>query len=391
MTRPAPRVAIEASGHPVLVSCPDGSSVDRLSVDMLGALAEARERRMQAWFIRPTIVTSESLFALTSDEVPIVHDQGMAWARARWTASAAARRWADRWREGVASFWHEFGREVRHYAGDERLPSAVRTGARNVAQRALARSSEHAAPLRQYPRRLLRDRVNTSLPSSLIDAARAAARATGLALDTPIVAIDARLETDALSDANAFLARNEYAIVHVDPACSLLDVYVLSTARFVICASVDLQHVACLTNTPSLLLNAADPFIGYPVRREGVFTLPTVIDLDDGRELMRSELLTEAYFRNVRNCGFRANTPLEVRRAVEEMHDAVMHGWRDSEGQARFRSQVVEAGTALATRVRHVAEWGPDRGFIGDGRLARFQAEAYVVAGLSRPSVDEAR
>jgi len=365
---------MEVSGHPVLVSCPDGSSADRLSVDMLAALTEARAGRMQACFIRPPIVTSESLFALTSDEVPIVGDQGMAWARARWTASAAARRWAERWRDSVASFWHEFGREVRHYAGDERLPSAVRTSARNVAQRALARSNEPAAPVRPYPRRLLRDHVKTTLPSSLIEAARSAARATGLALDSPIVAVDARLESEAISDASACLVQNGYAIVRVDPACSLLDVYLLSTARFVICASVDLQHVACLTNTPSLLLNAPDPFIGYPVRGDGVFTLPTVIDLDDGRELTRPELLTEVFFRNVRNCGVRGNTPLEVRRAVEEMHDGVTSGWRDSEGQARFRSRVVEAGTVLAARVRHVAQWGPDRGFIGDGRLARFQA-----------------
>jgi hypothetical protein len=390
MTPTAARVAIEVSGHPVLVSCPDGSSADRLSVDMLAALAEARAGRMQACFIRPPIVTSESLFALTSDDVPIVYGDGMAWARARWSVSAAAQRWAERWRDGVASFWYEFGREVRHYAGDHRLPAAVRSGARDVAQRALARSNEPAAPVRQYPRRLLRDRVKTSLPPSLIEPARAAARATGIALDTPIVAIDARLEPDALSDANAFLAQNGYSIVHVDPAFSLLDVFVLSTARFVICASIDLQHVACLTNTPSLLLNAADPFIGYPVREDSVFTLPTVIDLDDGRALMRSELLTESYFRKVRNCGFRANTASEVRRAVEEMHDGVTHGWRDNEGQARFRTRVVDAGSALADRVQHVAEWGPDRGFIGDGRLARFQA-ADVEAALRRPSRNDTR
>ena len=366
---------MQVDGHPVLVSCPDGSSVDRLSVDMLAVLAEARGSGRQACFIRPSIIASESLFALTSDEVPIVHAEGMAWARAQWSTGASAQRWAQRWRDGVASFWYEFGREVRRYAGDERLPAAVRADARDVAQRALARSSEPAAPIRHYPRRLLRDRVKTSLPPRLIEAARAAARATGIAFDRPIVAVDARLEPDALSDAEAFLAQHGYAIVRVDRALSLLDVFVLSTARFVICAAVDLQRVACLTNTPSLLLNAADPFVGYPVREDGLFTLPTVIDLDDGRELMRSELLTEAYFRTARNCGFRANTPAEVRRAVEEMHDGVTYGWRDSEGQARFRSQVVEAGAALAPRVRHVAEWGPDDGFIGDGRLARFQAD----------------
>jgi hypothetical protein len=34
--------------------------------------------------------------------------------------------------------------------------------------------------------------------------------------------------------------------------------------------------------------------------------------------------------------------------------------------------------------VAHVAEWGPDNGFIGDGRLVRFQAE-YVEAAFRRP------
>ena len=41
----------------------------------------------------------------------------------------------------------------------------------------------------------------------------------------------------------------------------------------------------------------------------------------------------------------------------------------------QFRARVVEAGAALAAVSPHVVEWGPDAGFIGDGRLVRFQAD----------------
>jgi hypothetical protein len=348
-----------------------------MSDDMLATLSEARAARMNACFIRPSEIASESLLALMSDDVPIVRSEGLAWtrARARWRLNAAARRWADSWRDGVASFWYELGREVRQYAGDERLPAAVRTGARDFAQRALARSSDDAAPARQYPRRLLRERVKTSLPQDLIDRARVAAATAGIALDSPVVAIDARMTSDVLSEATGFLAQNGYTVVRVDPVLSLLDVFVVSISRFAICASIDLQHVAYLTNTPSLLLNAPDPFIGYPVRDDCLFTIQKVIDLDNGHVLMPRDLLTESYFRNLRNCGYRPNTAADVRQAVEEMHEGVNRGWRDSESQERFRAQAVEAGSDLARRVRYVAEWGPDHGFLGDGRLARFQAE----------------
>ena len=288
---------------------------------------------------------------------------------------ARARSWGDRWRDGLASFWYEIGREVRRHAGDERLPAEIRTRVREFSQRALSRSSRVAAPVRPYPRRALRDRVETPLPPALVEQARAAAGAERIALDGPVVAVDASIDSDVLTDAQAFLTGHGYSIVRVQPALSPLDVFVVSVSRFAICGSIELQHVACVTNTPSLLLNARDPFKGYPVRKDGLYTIGKVIDLDEGRVLTLSDLLSESYFRNVRNCGYRSNTPAEIRQAVEEMHDGVRGGWRDSAGQARFRARVVEAGSDLASRVAHVAEWGPDGGFIGDGRLARFQAD----------------
>jgi hypothetical protein len=303
---------------------------------------------------------------------------------------ARGRSWGDRWRDGLASFWYELGREVRRHASDERLPVEIRTRAREFSQRALSRSSRVAAPVSPYPRRALRDREVISPPPALIEQATASGRAP-IALEAPVVAVDASIDSNVLTDAQAFLTGQGYSIVRVQPATSPVDVVLVGLARFAICGSVELQHVACLTHTPSLLLNARDPFKGYPIRANGLYTIRKVIDLDEGRVLTLSDLLTESYFRNVRNCGYRSNTPAEIRQAVEEMHDSVRGGWRDTEGQARFRARVVEAGSDLASRVAHVAEWGPDSGFIGDGRLARFQAEAYVEAGLSRPSVDEAQ
>jgi len=287
---------------------------------------------------------------------------------------APTRSWGDRWCDGLASFWYEIGREVRRHAGDERLPLETRTSVREFSQRALSRSSRLAAPVRSYPRRALRDRVKMSLPTAQIEEARAAAGAARIALDGPIIAVDASIDSNVLTDAQAFLTGQGYSIVRVQRTWSPLDVLVVSISRFAICGSVESQHVACVTGTPSLLLNARDPFKGYPIRGNGVFTIGKVIDLDAGRVLTLSDLLSESYFRNVRNCGYRSNTPDEIRQAVEEMHDGVTRGWCDTEGQARFRSRVVEAGSALASRVAHVTEWGPDQGFIGDGRLVRFQA-----------------
>jgi hypothetical protein len=57
------------------------------------------------------------------------------------------------------------------------------------------------------------------------------------------------------------------------------------------------------------------------------------------------------------------------------MIDGVRHGWRETDAQARCRRAVADAGTVLAAQVRDVIEWDAAGGFVGDGRLARVQAE----------------
>jgi hypothetical protein len=179
---------------------------------------------------------------------------------------------------------------------------------------------------------------------------------------------------DRLAGALNRLRAEGYAIVSADGKISV-PLHRLGPHSLVICSSPELQLIAYLTHTPSLRLDAKDPFTAYPVRYDGIFTLATPIDLDSGRELPALELLTDEYFRHSRNCGYRPTSVADVGAAVAELLDGVRSGWTDTLAQAQFRSLVTSAGVTLGSSVRHIVEWDADREFVGDGRLARIQAE----------------
>ena len=380
----------------VFVSRPDALDPSESSVGMLATFLRAKQEGTAACILQDGAGSAHPLLALTTTDVPVVTDTGIAGAslRATWNVAALAHRVRERASDASASFWHEFYREIRHHAGNESFPPAFRSRLRDAAHRSHARASAAGRRAAPFPRRLLRNRVRTELPRVLHEQAARQAISSGIPQDVPVVAFEGRGRGDNVGDAVRFLQREGYVVVRVgdvasgplalpgviEPALAagrswLLDVFVLLQARFVVCGSTALQHVAYLTNTPALTLNATDPFSAYPVREDGLYTLSTVIDLDTARTLTTSDVLSSAYFRNMRNCGWRDNTAHEILEAVREMHDGVAGGWTESEAQVGFRSRVVAAGAALAESVPYVAQWGPDHGFGGDGRLARVQAD----------------
>jgi len=301
-----------------------------------------------------------------------------AWLRAHWWSTSAAEPSASWLARASKSFWLEWHREVRRHAGDERLPLALRARLRESAHRSLARSATAAPIGERFPRRLLRERVHASLPPALITEASNAAAAAGITSDRPIVAVEHCRRPDKCTEAVAWLERQGYRVIDPSSAAQgtpLVGLFLLRVARFLVCESADLQHTAYLTDTPSLLLNALDPFSGYPVRGDSLFTLKTAINLDSGQTLGPRALIEESYLRDRANFGYRGNDGVEVLAAVQEMHEGLTQGWRESEAQTEFRDLVTKAGTTLAARVPHVALWGPDEGFLGDGRLARCQAD----------------
>jgi len=243
-----------------------------------------------------------------------------------------------------------------------------------------------------FPRRQLRDAAPLLLSAELRDRAARAAAALPFDLPARFVAFDVRRNPAALAPAIDWLLTQGYSIVRIGhtedamPGRGVLDVpssgievdllqrFIVEKARFVVCDSGERQHTASRINTPTLRLNARDPFSAYPVRGNGLFTLGAAVDLDSGRVLSPRELLSESYLRHGRHFALRPNRPAQVLAAVKEMHEGVTAGWREDADQMRVRELVTDAGLLLASRIPLVAEWGPDDGFIGDGRLARWQA-----------------
>lgn len=279
----------------------------------------------------------------------------------------------------AASFWREWHRELHHHAGDARLPYSLRARLRAAAGRALDRAAaeERRAVVPRWNRRAMSAAPAARLSAVEEQQGREAARATGIRVDRPVVAGETSPRPDLLADALPLLAREGYDVVPIGDwrAPTLVERYILQASAFVVCRSAELQRAAVETHTPSLLVDARDPLTAYPIRRDGLFLLATVIDLDTGDTPAIRDLLTERYFRNTRNCGYRPATAAEIRAAVAEMIEGVRGGWHDSTAQAEFRRAAVAAGAALGRRVRRVLEWDAASGFLGDGRLAQVQAE----------------
>jgi len=365
-----------AGGRPLLVMRPDPAP-GRGSVEMLATLARARVRDAAACFLPPPGDAGELVALATSRDVPLVGSGWrQPWFRTRWALASAARRGRARWRGAVAAARQEMYRELRRQAGNERLPAELRRRLRESAHRAYDRSLAPASATVPYPRRLLREPSAFALPQAALDVARADAAALGFVAGPPTVVLEGRLRPDLAAAVRGLLAGRGYRVIEPAAPPLRLLLYLLCASRFVICASRDVQQLAYLTNTPSLAVNATDVFSAYPIRGDGLFLLRTAVDLDAGQVIPIGDLLSERSYRNVRNVGYRDHSIGELTAAVEEMLAGVERGWRESESQARFRDRAAAAATALAPLVPSVAAWAPDDGFLGDGRLARVQAEA---------------
>ena len=380
------RLVVRAPRGHVVVTGPDTTSLGSCSVDVLSTLAEARKLGVSAGFLRATAEWPRGLAQLTTD-VPrraLTGPVGV-WCRLQWQRALLTDRLAAWWREWILSVRRELARELRRHAGDERAPAGVRTRLKDAARR-IGHPVLTPGPV-SYPRRLIRERVLVSLDRDARAKAAAEARLAGIPPDRPLVAFELPHRVETALPAIGFLIEQGYAVVRigdprggaveipgvVDLACAprpnaLLEMFVLQSARFLICESVDLQQTAYLTSTPTLTLNARDPVSRYPVRRDGVFTLTRAIDLDSGCVVPLRERLQQSFFQNERNIGHTPNAPETVVEAVREMHDGTTTAWDDTAGQAAFRTAATDAASILA------ADWGADEGFLGEGRLARVQA-----------------
>src|SRR5688572_16027940 len=290
------------------------------------------------------------------------------------------------------SFWHEMHVELRRQAGNERLPLGLRGSLRQLAHRAAARGTRAANTAPRFPRRLLREWSPARPGDALLARARAAVTGAGVDPDAPFAVVEVRNRPDVLAGACQLLISRGLAVVTIGhtlpPALRspglvevgadvepMVELSLVSRAALTLCGGWDLQFASALFGRPSVTLNGTDPFRLYPVRAKSVYLLRSAIELSTGRELSWEEQLTEQYFRNLRHHGHREHAAAEVTSAVAELLDEV-DGVEpgESPSQGAFRARVSEAGARLAASSRYVATWGPDDGFLGDGRLAQVQA-----------------
>lgn len=392
-------VETRAGRHPLLLLRPDFSQPARCSVDLVTAAARARETGGAICLLLDGPSMPWSLAG-----VPVVTARGVQrlWLSAVWRTALAARDLRAWWRDVAASVAYEWRRELRRHIGDDRLPFELRQRLRSMAELSKRRVS---AETNAFPRRMLRAPSTVSLSPDFIEQTRRQLTAHGITDGKPLVTFESRTRPDIARAVLEFLVREGYAVARIGdpddgfysydgvtdltrlaPRPPSLELFLVSASAFIVCESIDLQQLAYLTNIPSLMINARDPFVAYPVRANGLMTLSTAVDLDTAQAITITDMLTQPYFRDLHkqqvrgrrrgSHGYRDNTTEELIDAITEMRAGIAAGWTtESESQSRFRTRVVEAGAALAAVSAHVAEWGPDDGFIGDGRLVRFQAD----------------
>jgi putative glycosyltransferase (TIGR04372 family) len=367
------------TGPPVLIGRPNASTRGALSLDIAELMARSKQAGTAMCMLPPAGGEDDPLLALASEEVRRIGVSGMPGTllRATWQTANAMHVAVARAAAASAVFWREIHKELRRHIGDERLPYALRTRLRAIAERSMDRSARagRTAGTRRRDRRVLREPITVVLPDALAVAGRELARCSGVPLDRPSAVIESRLRGDALHTAIDAVAGRGYTVVRMGEdnwriersgvvdlttqRSKLLSTYLLLRAHALICETTELQSVAYLTNTPCLRLNAIDPFEAYPIRRNGLFTLATPVDLRTGRELGLEEGMARGHLAHLDRYAHRPNRAVDVRAAVEEMLDIVAGRSAETVGQAQYRSRLAEAANA----------------FIGDGRLARVQAE----------------
>jgi len=407
-----------------LIFRPNGETDARLALDFLEGLALARQKHMTPCLVAVAHAVNPCLLTLTCDQVPVVRLEGLARRWYGWRLD-----WRG-WRFRTSAAWARLGGAVRREVGRElQRQMALKTLAGPLRERVrrwremLAATEEEPRVALPYKRALLRAPLAVRLSPAFDAAARKQARSLGLKEGTPIVAIHARergsneargtrdrsagKRDDSVSDscidsygaAVDHLVAKGFAVVRLgdpqmapfrrpgvlDLATSAartpeLELYVLLRSRFLVCGESGPLGVSMLTGTPTVVVNATDPIGTFPVRADSAYILKRVIDLSSGQDLGLRGMLTEHYYRNFRNptrFAYRDNPPEEILEAVKELDRDLETGWTESPGQRAYRALVSSTAEALRDRVRHVANRGPDGGFLGDGRLPRFFAERH--------------
>ena len=155
----------------------------------------------------------------------------------------------------------------------------------------------------------------------------------------------------------------------------MVELFCMLHSAFIMCGESGPFSVSYLTNTPMAVVNGTCPIGGYPLRRDGFCMIKKVVDRASGRQLRLRELLHEQYLAHVRDVTkyhYEDNTPEEIAAAAEEMLEWLGGDYKETPAQAEVRALATDTGVRLRDQIQYVRKHGPDRGFLGEGRMFRF-------------------
>jgi putative glycosyltransferase (TIGR04372 family) len=412
---------IRQGGRRVMVSTPNVLQYGHLGLEMQASLVVAKRSGACVYFERPPKIAGEALFELESPEVPILRP-GPLTGKVLHAHSVASEMLKTLWirrSEFRGEFRRKLAREIGRHVNKPTTPPLAKDDLRAIRDR-LRNSGDRIMRGRPgyFRRRMLRTEVPVRLnPQSAAEAARQAiahgidpaarlvcihARESGYKLgqemqDTkPETGRDdktrnARIESyfEACDD----LVRQGYTVIRlgdptmtpvlrpgiVDLATSprrtnLLEVHCLLRSDLLIAGESGLFGVGHLLNVPILLVHVTEPIAAYPVRAPGLFVPKRIVDRQTGQPLSHADQVSDAYhlhLRDSRRFLYFDSTPAQIADATREMLDWIAGRWVESEDQRRYHNSIVAAAQALKARSRYARKWGSDRGFLGDGRIAR--------------------
>jgi putative glycosyltransferase (TIGR04372 family) len=425
----------ERDGRQVLIARLNTKVYGHMALEIAMTLALAREMNADVYFDSDKDAVNPALFDLDATGVTVLRPRGFRQLTFR---NVLRRRLVESngragWDDYLRTTRLDVAREMARQAGNTDYPKELRERLRKVSKRVGAgphrswkkpgkqpttKSNDHVL---YYRRRLLRDPVPVHLRTETAGPTDQAAEALGITRETKVVAIHARspgfkggwdiqdvkvgsrdesfrnVRIESYFDAIDYLVGEGYTVVRIgDPSMdplrrrgvidlatsfhrtAALEVYVLLRSAFLMVGDSGPHLVSYLTNTPLLMVNATDPVLVYPVRANGLYLLKTVVDLDTGRELQLSELLTDAYYGHLRSpkqYRYRPNTSEEIVTAVEEMVTQLRSPSSESPAQNSYRRTVTTACDSLTNKF--VRKWASDDGFLGDGRAVQFYANRW--------------
>lgn len=413
----------------VLVCCPNQEQFGHFGVEIAFALAYARLRGVPVAFVRdPHPRVPQTLLEVEADGVEIIRgglEHRLARAYWAWSQRALEEGVRVNVRRAASA---ELTEILRTHRG---LPKALRAPAKEKARRLRKGSKRQTTPLHAGAvpaynrRRLLAHGVPVHLRPEAQRRAERLAASVGLPETSRIVCLHVRergfkagaeqqdKETSTWDDSvrNAriethlpaidLLVERGFTVVRMgDPSMTplsrpgvldlatsdqrdpLLELWCLLHATFLFCGESGPFSVSYLTQTPMLAVNCTDPIGTFPIRKESIYMMKSVVERATGEAITGSRLFTRGHLEHLRDTlryRFLENTPEELLAAAAEMIELLETAPPQAAAQAWYRD-LVHASAAANRDLYYVRKHGPDEGYMGDGRLARVQAEAWAAA-----------